>query len=357
MNLLDSFLQLIRLGIGHDADRIAGEIAWNDILALAERQGLSAILVDGVERLPESSRPPKPLLLQLIGVVMQGYEHRYGLCKRTLSEMAGFYNSTGFKMMVLKGFSCSLTWPKPEHRPCGDIDIWLFRRHQEADSLLGKEKGILVDNSHHHHTVFSWNGFMVENHFDFINVHHHRSNVALEKVFKELGEDDTHFVELNGEKVYIPSPNLHALFLLKHTMNDFTAHSMTFRQVLDWAFHVREYGKEIDWEWLVGVLEKYHMMFFFNTINAICVEDLGFDANLFPNIQFTPLLKEIVLQDIINPQYLAEEPAQLIPRIFYKFKRWRANGWKHELCYNESMLSALISGLWSHLLKPKTIWM
>lgn len=351
----DIFLSLIRLGIGHGSSRFLERIDWNTLEDLAARQGLSGILVDGVEKLPEEKRPPKELLLQWIGEVLQNYEHRYSEYCRTIAEMAGFYNSHGFKMMVLKGYACGLNWPKPNHRPYGDIDIWQFGQQKEADALLAKEKGIEIDNSHHHHSVFYWRDFMVENHYDFINVYHHKSNIELEKVFKELGQDDTHYVVVNGEKVYLPSPNLHALFLLKHTMNDFTSFSMTLRQLLDWAFFVEKHSKEIDWKWLVGVLEKYHMLDFFNTINAICVEDLGFNPSIFHSVQFKPELKDRVLKDILKPEFTADEPASLIPRLIYKYKRWKGNAWKQEMCYQESMWSSFWYGVWGHLLKPKTI--
>jgi hypothetical protein len=330
-------------------------IDWSYIQALAERQGLSAIIVDGVERLPENKRPPKPVLLQWIGEVLQGYEYRYELYKRAIAELSAFYNAHGYKMMVLKGYGCSLNWPKPEHRTSGDIDIWQFGRQKEADAALVKEKGIEVDNTHHHHSVFNWGEFLVENHYDFINVYHHKSNVELEKIFKELGQDDLHFVELNGEKVYLPSPNLHALFLLKHTMNDFTSFSMTLRQVLDWGFFVEKHTNEIDWKWLIEVLKKFHMIEFYNTINAISVGDLGFDAKNFPNVQFRPDLKDKVLNDILYPKYYANEPSHLIPRLLYKYRRWQGNAWKQELCYSESRWSAFWSGVWGHLLKPKSL--
>ena len=97
------------------------------------------------------------------------------------------------------------------------------------------------------------------------------------------------------------------------------------------------------------------MLDFYNTINAICVEDLGFDASIFPNVQFTPFLKDSVLNDILYPEYTADEPSRLLPRLIYKYKRWKGNGWKHEMCFNESMWSAFWSGIWSHLLKPSSI--
>ena len=167
--------------------------------------------------------------------------------------------------------------------------------------------------------------------------------------------DDTYTLDVCGEKVYLPSPNLHALFLLKHSMSDFAAFFITFRQLLDWAFFVEKHTVEIDWEWLKDVMEKYHMTEFFNTINAICVEDLGFEASIFPYVQFNPTLKEKVLSDIMEPKFPREEPHGLVKRMIFKFRRWKENSWKHEMCYNESLWSAFWSGVWNHVTKPASI--
>lgn len=122
----ESFIRIIRLGIGHYTEALSGSVNWKEIQALAERQGLAGIIVDGTEQLPDSQRPPKEDLLQMIGQVVQGYEYRYELYRRVVAELARFYREHDIKMMTLKGYACSLDWPKPEHRPCGDIDIWLF---------------------------------------------------------------------------------------------------------------------------------------------------------------------------------------------------------------------------------------
>ena len=363
----DFFLRLVRLGLGkHDLsypilNSITEQVDWQAIETLALQQGLSAVIVDGVEKLSDDLRPPKEILLKWIGETLQGYEYRYELYRRTIAEIAQWYNSHGYKMMVLKGLACCLDWPKSEHRPCGDIDIWLFGRQKEADAALESEKSVQgvqefkVDRSHHHHTVFFCRDFMVENHYDFVNTHDYQSSKELEVVFKELGTDDTHFIEVYGEKIYLPSPNLHALFLIRHLVAHFASTSITLRQVLDWAFFVEKHTNEIDWKWLIDVLKKYHMIEFYNTINAISVGDLGFDAKYFPNVQFRPDLKDKVLNDILYPKYSANEPSHLIPRLLYKYRRWQGNAWKQELCYSESRWSAFWSGVWGHLLKPKSI--
>lgn len=355
-SIYDSFLQLVRLGIGlsHEAI-IPNTINWAQLKTLADKHGLSAIVLDGIDKLNDTISMPFQMKLEWIGEVLQNYEHRYKTYEKAISSLAGFYNQHGYKMMVLKGYACSLDWPTPEHRPCGDIDIWQFGQQKEADVLLVKDKGVIVDASHHHHTVFDWGGFMVENHFDFINVHHHKSNAAFEMLLKKQGQDDSYYVEVEGEKVYLPSPNLHALFLLKHACIEFAASGLNLRQLLDWAFFVKAHGREVEWAWLENILEQFGMKRLYNVFNAICVGDLGFDVSLFPEVQFDQDLKDKVLKEILSPAIANDKPRKLFPRIIWKWHRWRANEWKHKLVYKESMWSAFWSGVWGHLLKPASI--
>lgn len=358
INQQDTFLTLLSLGIGKSRDtKIANEIDWIQLKANADLQGLSAIVLDALNKDGTylSDSMPVQMKLEWIGEVMQNYEGRYAAYEKAIGSLAAFYNQHGYKMMVLKGYGCSLDWPNPKHRPCGDIDIWQFGKQKEADALLKIEKGINIDSSHHHHTVFYWGNFMVENHYDFDNIHARKSNYEIEKCLKELGMDDSHYIEVHNEKAYLPTPNLHALFLLRHMLGHFASSNINLRQVLDWAFFVEKHTEEVDWEWLMGVLKKYHMIEFYNTINAICVGNLGFDAKIFPIVQFHSDLKDKVLNNILYPKYTASEPSRLIPRLLYKYRRWQGNAWKQELCYSESRWSAFWSGVWGHLLKPASL--
>ena len=361
--LKDTFLQLVRLGIGTSKNvKISNDIDWAAVKVLADTQGLTAIVLDGMNEVRSKRSdvrsdwfPPQTMTLEWIGEVLQNYEARYKLYEKAIGSLAGWYNQHGYKMMVMKGYACSLDWPNPKHRPCGDIDIWQFGEQKEADAILAKEKGVKIDTSHHHHTVFEWQGFTVENHYDFINVHHHKSHVEFERILKSLGQDDSNSINVNGEKVYLPSTNLHALFLLKHLMLHFSTGEITLRQLLDWAFFVEKHSGEIDWKWLENVLDEFGMKELYNVFNAICVGDLGFNVHLFPQVQFSPELKDRVLEDILSPEFGEEMPSGMLKRLLWKWRRWRANEWKHKLCYKESMWSAFWSGVWGHLLKPSSI--
>ncbi len=362
-DVYNDFLQLVRLGIGHQARPLSANPDWEAIYAQALKHALPAVLVDGVNevrgKMEESRGMSKELMLQWIGETLQSFEMPRKMYLQAVASLARFYNAHGYKMMVLKGYACSLNWPRPEHRPCGDIDIWLFGQQQEADDALTKATGIEVDTSHHHHTVFNWGGFMVENHYDFVNVHSYRSSRKMERLFKELGAFEQQGrgfahqpVELMGERLWLPSPNLHALFLLRHLGAHFAAIDISLRQLLDWAFFAEKHTGEVDWEWLQGVLAEYGMSQFFHCVNAICVEDLGFAEEVFPKGDFDPLLKQRILTDILAPEYPREEPAGFIPKMVYKYRRWQGNAWKQRLVYDDNRFVSFWTGLGEHLFRP-----
>ena len=351
------FLSLVKLGIGKPVHNLPQSFDWPSIHTLAVEQGLSAIVMDGIERLPEQLRPPKELTLQWIGEVLQSYEYRYSDYAKAIGELAAFYSKHGIKLMILKGYGLGLNYPIAKHRPCGDIDTWNFGRQEEADAVLTKELGIPVDTSEHHHTVFSWKGYMVENHYDMLITTATKANGQLEPVLKDLAMNDTNSIKINGNVVYLPSANFNALFLLRHTLMHFVACGMNIRNILDWGFFWEKEGDKVDKQWVKDVAEDYHMSVFLNIINAICVDDLGFDANIFPCVQFIPDMKERVLNDTLFPEYDWTEAHKrsLIPRLIFKYKRWKAASWKRELCYGESDWESFWTSVKSHLLKPSSI--
>jgi len=367
------FLSLLRIGIGHQTSLDPkAAIDWKTIEALAKQQGLLGIVLDGVEIChtditDNTDTLPLAMKLTWIGEVVQNYEQVYAQYTKAIADLAVFYNAHGFRMMVLKGYACAMNWPRPEHRPCGDVDIYLFGIYKEADEALTRELGIKIDHSHQHHTVFEWQGFTVENHYDFVNVVVHRSSRELEKIFKSLAEtaETAEIQNTNGTNhtnICLPSANLHALFLIRHMVSHFAAVGISLRQVLDWGFFVEKQGKDVDWEWLEKTLEEYHMKEFFDCINAICMEDLGFANTNFTNYTNGSLrskslenLKERILNDTLSPEFDGMQPKGLIHRVPFKYRRWKANAWKRELCYAESETSSFWGGVWNHLLKPAGI--
>ena len=93
----------------------------------------------------------------------------------------------------------------------------------------------------------------------------------------------------------------------------------------------------------------------YDVFNSICVVKLGFNEKLFKIEHVDKNLNERVLNDILSPEFSEKESGGFISRAMFKYRRWRANAWKHQLCFRESLWSAFLSGIWSHLLKPSSI--
>jgi len=327
---------------------------WNSLLTLANKQGVAAIVLDKIDGLVKESglEVPKSVLMKWIGTPV-AYERRYAQYEKTIGRLAKFYNEHGFRMMVLKGYGLSIDYPIPNHRPCGDIDIWNFGDYKAADAALSAEIGIRIDNSRHHHTVFHVGGFMVENHYDFINVHSHKSNVEIEKKLHEIVEPCRQ-IEVGGQTVYLPSSKFNALFLTYHASHHFAAEEMNLRQLLDWAYFIKVHGPEIDWDDLYADCIKWNKVKYLDAVNAICVDYLGFSASDFPVRTPDKQLEDRVLGDIMSPEFDEKAPKGFIKGVLFKYRRWKANAWKNEIVYPEKPFPTLIHQFWSHLLKPST---
>ena len=357
---MEALFRLLRIALGTEAEASVPEGAdWPALVALATEQGVAAVAYDGLQKCYEADpalslpldRELKQVKYDWFGTVLQG-EIDYPEHRRAVSDLASFYGELGIPMMLLKGYGLSLNYPVPAHRPCGDIDIYLFGRWEEADKAVADRLGIKVDNSHHHHSVFRFGRWSVENHYDFVNVHAHRSSLLIEAELKNRASDRNIECEIDGSKVLLPNPNLNALFLLKHAASHFASTRLNLRQVLDWLLFVRRYGAEVDWPWLYGILRRENMVRFADSLASIGVECFGMDPALFHELEEDKALVRRVLGDILEPEFKESENGGLLSALRVKPRRWWHNRWKHRICYSDSLVSSFLWSLHAKFLKP-----
>lgn len=319
------------------------------------RQGIGAIIADEICHSQKIDN--RTYRLQLIASIINN-EKFYSQHEKAIADLARLYTDAGIRMMVLKGYGLSLDWPVPNHRSVGDLDIYNFGKWREADALVVERCGINVDEGHEHHTVFNFKGVAVENHYDFINTKAHRDAPKIEARLKALAEKGCKEIEVQGAKIYLPSADFNAIFLMRHMGQHFAGEHLNLRQVLDWGFFVRAHCKKLDWDEAIGFLQKIGLYTFFNQINAICVDYLGFEEYIFPCVERNEVLERRILSDILHPEFAEEKPSSssgLLPILVFKFRRWWHNRWKHQLVYKEWLFPMFVTLLWSHLRRYKTI--
>ena len=342
-------------------DVIAPSSNWEAVLSLAARQGVLAIAWDGLgliqqHKAIDSARQPRRETLLRWAVSVDKIEQRYARQREVIAKLAKIYAEEEITMTILKGYGLSLCYPTPQHRACSDIDIWLGGRQKEGDEALRTKYNIAIDEGLHHHTVFYIDGVMVENHYDFINVHAHTSSRKIEVELKARAKETGKSIEIEDTHVTIPNANLHALFLLRHAAAHFAGAEIVLRHIFDWAMFVKVYGNDIDWQWLYDLCHKQGMNRFVYAMNGLAIELCGITSSMFGKFERIGEVETEILNDIIEPRFAKQRPKKGLLRIVtFKLHRWWANRWKRKLVYNEGELHSFVTQTWSHILKPRGI--
>ena len=320
---------------------------WSEVIAVCANQGLLGLCFEAIETL-EEHRPPRPVLMRWIGELVN-LENTYRIHSLALEHLAELYREEDIKLLLLKGYGLSLYWPKPNHRPCGDIDSYNFGKHDLADTIISQKYGIKPDNSHHKHSVFTFEGVMVENHYKFLNTVAHRSTAEIEGILeKEIQSGCSEDKQIKN--LYYPSTKFNSLYLLRHSAEHFASVEISLRQVLDWGFFVQ--SNNVDWEWLLKQLDVVGMKTYLAVLNTICIDYLEFDSTLFPELDVDKKIVERCLHDIIHPEVKKERYRNPVKELLFRLRRWNSNRWKHDIVYKESAWQSFLTQTLSHILKP-----
>ena len=373
-------LNLIKIALGKSTKcTLPNTLEWNILFDMSMKQCVPSVVLDGLnkslasEPCQDNNGIGKMDKLKWLSMVLN-MERQYTKHESIIAELAAFYREAGYQMMLLKGYGLSKYWPIPNHRPTGDIDIYLMFMNSEgkdkshpawecADKLITEKLGIQVDNSHHHHSVFTYKGIMVENHYDFVNVHSHRSNRWIENEFKTLAlTRNEEYTFDNGAKLLFPSPLLNCLFVARHNAIHFAAEHLNLRQLLDWALFVEDRHKDIDWNYFWNIAKKMGMEKFVLCMSFISIRQLAFEKDVFhiPN-EYEDFQKcnhgliDKVLDNILHPTDEAND-GKGIAYVINRYKLWKSNLWKHRIVYSDSVFSTFCAQIKSHLMKPATIF-
>lgn len=346
-------LRLVRIGIGNEE---TGNLnierkAWNQVYNLASKQGVLSITFNAIQSVEgvdsdtamDVLNVSETTYLQWLGMAAK-IQQQHANHETAISELAKFYSKADIPMMLLKGYGLSLNYPTPSFRPSGDIDIWLMGKQQEADRFMAENAGITPIKSSHH-TIFKWMDCEVENHITILEYDTHKSNIKLDKELTRLANAGGEEIDVLGQRVLLPSVAFNSCFILRHNAIHFAIEHITLRHLLDWATFVKKYNSDIKWDDVFAFAKRSNTEVFLNCQNAICVQYLGFDENLFPVRAHYPELNKRIIADILQPEFDDEAPDMRKDFMGYcmlKTKRLWANRWKSRITNSDSFGSSLL---------------
>ncbi|MBQ9138174.1 MAG: nucleotidyltransferase family protein [Alistipes sp.] len=322
---------------------------WLEVHQLALRQGVCAIVLDAI--MSAEVAIPRPIKMRFISST-DTIEHKYHDKVQVAQKLEKVYSDNGIKLMILKGIGLAQLYPIPQHRPCSDIDIWLFGEQNRGDKLLSEKYNVRINEAHHHHTVFYINGVMIENHYDFIEQHSRSSKGAIESTLKHLSVEGTHpTVDIEGTPFYIPAPDLNALFLTMHSGAHFAAENISIRHLMDWAMFLKRYSGDIDREQLLHSADKFGFRPFLECINSACISYLGMPEQLTVCTMSDRCTVERAVEDVL--QYKSREiPSNFFAGWAFRIRRRFANLWKQKMVFNDNHITAFIRSFLTHIIHP-----
>lgn len=336
----DLFLHLLRLGIGAEFEMMVPErIDWPVLHALAEQQGLLAVVMDGIDKIPTASRPQKKDILQWIGMTIQ-QESQYAVQQKAEAEIALLFHSKGIRTYVLKGAVVSECYPKPEHRTSVDMDCFLSAESGSEDvwekgNLVMEENGFDVSRDFYKNSTFFLPGLTVENHRYLTPWRGNKTLKKLESLLQRYLREDKGEDRFDGTWLCRPPVMVSALFLIEHAYSHFLHEGLTWRMVLDWQLFSRRHRVEIDWQELQARVDEFGFQRFYDSFNRLgeyLVGELAADGLQPMDLQ--------MLSDIWSPLDLHDSVTGWRGKLALAGNTWRAR-WKYRMFTEMSWLKAL----------------
>ena len=349
---------LIKIGLGTEQScALPFELDLNNLRSLAERQGVSAICLDGLQRLIDehsidSESLDKSLRLKWIGSVLH-QEQMYNCQLSQATRLADLWAQNGLDTLVMKGFSLGRLYPRPEHRPCSDMDCFLQwtgqieNRHDasERGNVLAGKNGLKVDRSYYKNSKIAQKGLTVENHQYLLPIKGSRKAKKFEQQLRSWIYDGSNDY-IADTKLMVTAPFFDSVYVLAHAQEHFLNEGIVLRHVCDWAMVLKAYSSKVDWiEW-EKTCQEYGLLSFGYAMSRLAKDICGV------NIPFDcPCNEEVdkrLLDDILYHKGHAPGRTAFQTRIDLVKGMFR-NRWKYQMFSDTNALMFCTRRVWGYL--------
>jgi hypothetical protein len=348
---------LLQIGLWGKSDnsRIVEGISyhdWKKIMELSAIQGVYAIVYDGIQRLAAEYRPPRDLLIEW-GIGIKQIEKRYFRQKQALQDLTTLFKKNDVCCLLIKGIGFSQYYPVPEHRECGDLDIYLFDDYEKGNRIM-EQAGIQVERpaTGYVHSSFEFQGIKVENHRSFLALDWQKDDFIFEEVLQQkLREESSLYCEDPG--IYVPSLTFNLLYAYKHALKHFITEGIVLRQLCDLAQLLKQIKDPDLYQSFYETMEKYGLHHYVNAFNILIDSVLGLSLEKYLYEEKSFPFSHKILNDI----FLHSRPGPQLPRSgffqllkvkclgamdFYK-KRWKYQAVNDKMFQQELGLRLKIS--------------
>ena len=269
-----SLLRTALWGSTIDGDGRTDRINWKAVGEFFAQQSLDGLLPDSIAALPAHLQPLTAVKMPLIARQLQVER-----MNRTMnSELLAFtdeLNRRAIPYILLKGQGVASLYPNPEHRVCGDIDLYVPAAYLKEVHRGLMAFGAVREMESRHHVNYRANGVEWELHHKIFYFQKESRNHLFMHYVDEMMTESPYYVPIEGKQVRVMPPAMNVLLLLSHIVDHFYCEGVGLRQLCDYALMLQHKRGEIEKEVLLERLEALSLTRAYRVFGYVCTHYLG----------------------------------------------------------------------------------
>ena len=223
---------------------IPADVDWDAVLQEMQAQTVHGLVEPLLDALP--IRDPAVKERWRMRCIQQ--QSRWYQVASAQQELIALLDSAGIPSVILKGTAAGLSYPHPECRCSGDVDILVKRADYQKAAALMEADGYVFDHGDNdgsrHHTAFTKNGVSFELHYRLGIV---SSDDEARLQFFEAQIEAGETVQIDGFSFHVFPRLCNGLTLLFH-IDQHLRSGLGLRQIVDWAMFVHQNLTDAVWE-------------------------------------------------------------------------------------------------------------
>lgn len=247
---------------------------WREIADFFTKQSLDGLLPDAIASLPVSQQPPMAVKMPMIARQLQVER----MNKRMNAELLAFTSELhrrAIPYILMKGQGVATQYPNPDHRACGDIDLYVPREYLNNVHCGLMAFGAIRDHENVHHVCYHVRGIVWELHHSICYFQKEKREQMFMHYVQRAMKKTPYYVTIDDGQVRVLPPTINVILLLSHIVDHFYCEGIGLRQLCDYALLLYHKRAEINQSELVEMLDALALTRAYRVFGYICTHYLG----------------------------------------------------------------------------------
>ena len=224
----------------------------------------------------------------------------------------------GITCFVMKGISLAASYPVPEYRKLGDLDLYINDKKdfQRAEQILHKNGYLDEEEPCDHHTTYRYTfektgrSFLLELHYRVVGFYQYKSaNQLIDEVFSaENLKAETQMI--NGSSYHVFPPAEYVFYMIHHMLKHYLYSGFGIRLLFDFSFYLEQHAQEIDFEKIHSWCQQSHILHLYEIVLETCRIYLNLPETIDPDVHYNRSDCDAFLSRILKDGDLGTDTSQ-----------------------------------------------